>query len=470
MPADLTDNYVADTYKGVLHANGEELPIEGKAQVYDGAGNAAPIKIGTEGVDCLSLSAYGLTANDFKYPDEAGSFYDVVCQTTDNDGINKLELKSVQDVFCNAEIGVTFSQEASDLDKVPIPEVQCGIIKSINNTPIVDITEAAGGIDLSATGLYSINRVQISGGIVTALGLTEGGGAIGTNLLINAQGIINQRQFSSGQGVNRVWNPGKYFLDRWKIQGTNNSVTWSYISPGNNNIVQFIAGQPDIGGISQTIERINIIPGEHTLSWIGNATATVQENNVTKASLTGSAVSGTINKLAVNLGGGGDVKIIFTNGSFYLPKFERGRIATSFDYRDFGSELTRCQRYFCKTYPYRIQPQTAFAGSAIQSHSTEPINPVAHNLLWDYPVELRGTVNNVAAYAFNPRTGEGPNKFSLGGQFDRDRATDWLSRDCVVSRDTTRVFGLNRTSGDPKEFPGGKMRLASVHYVADAEF
>lgn len=469
MPADLTDNYVADTYKGVLHANGEELPIEGKAQVYDGAGNAAPIKIGTEGVDCLSLSAYGLTANDFKYPDEAGSFYDVVCQTTDNDGINKLELKSIQDVLCNAETGgVTFSQEASDLDKVPIPEVQCGIIKSINNTPIVDITEAAGGIDLSATGLYSINRVQISGGIVTALGLTEGAGAIGTNLLINAQGIINQRQFSSGQGVNRAWNPGKYFLDRWKIQGTNNSVTWSYISPGNNNIVQFIAGQPGIGGISQTIERINIIPGEHTLSWIGNATATVRENNVTKASLTGSAVSGTINKLAVNLGGGGDVKIIFTNGSFYLPKFERGRIATSFDYRDFGSELTRCQRYFCKTYPYRIQPQTAFRGGAVQNHGTEPINPISHNLQWHYPVELRSGSLNV--YSFNPIGSENPNKFLVTGQLDRDAERDYNVEGCNILADTSQVHALNRTTGDSNKYPSGKMRIAVAHFVADAEF
>lgn len=463
MPADLTDNYVADTYKGVLHANGEELPIEGKAQVYDGAGNATPIKLGAEGVDCLSLSAYGLTANDFKYPDEPGSFYDVVCQTTDNDGINKLELKSVQDVFCNAEIGATFSQEASDLDRVPIPEVQCGIIKSINNTPIVDITEAAGGIDLSAAGLYSIGNVRISGGIVTALGLTEGGGAIGTNLLINAQGIINQRQFTTGQLVNKTWNPKNYFLDRWKIQGNSNRASWSY-GP-NNNVVQFIAGAD---GISQTIERINIIPGVHTLSWIGDATAIVRENNVAKGSLSGSTTSGTINKLTVNLGGGGDVRIIFTNGRFSLPKLERGNVATAFDYRDFGSELTKCQRYFCKTYPYRIQPQTAFRGGAVQNHGTEPINPTSHNLQWHYPVELR-SASGLNVYSFNPLGTGNPSQFVVTGQLDRDAERDYNVEPCTVTADTSQVHAVQRTSGGNR-YPSGQMRVALAHFVADAEF
>jgi hypothetical protein len=159
---------------------------------------------------------------------------------------------------------------------------------------------------------------------------------------------------------------------------------------------------------------------------------------------------------------------IFTNGGFSLPKFERGRIVTSFDYRDFGSELTRCQRYFCKTYPYRIQPQSAVYSGSIQSHSTEPINPTAHNLQWGYPVELRGP-QNVRAYAFNPRTGE-IDHFSIGGQFDTERGADFVSRRCEVARDTSRVLHVRRTSGPTNEFPTGPMRIAAVQFVADAEF
>ena len=100
MPSNLTDNYVANTYKGVLHVNGEELPADAKVQVYDGAGNETAIKIGNNGIDCLSLSALGLTANDFKYPDVPGNQFSVLCQTSTNtEGkINILELKNIKEV------------------------------------------------------------------------------------------------------------------------------------------------------------------------------------------------------------------------------------------------------------------------------------------------------------------------------------------------------------------------------------
>jgi predicted acylesterase/phospholipase RssA len=54
-PANLTDNYVANTYKGVLHVNGEELPADTKVQVYDGAGNETAIKIGNSFKESFEL-------------------------------------------------------------------------------------------------------------------------------------------------------------------------------------------------------------------------------------------------------------------------------------------------------------------------------------------------------------------------------------------------------------------------------
>jgi len=457
MPSNLTDNYVANTYKGVLHVNGEELPADVRVQVYDGAGNETAIKLGVGGIDCLSLSAHGLTANDFKYPDIPGNRFDVLCQaTSEAEGkVNSLELKNIEDIFCSTNAGPTYTRETESA--VPVVQTQCGIVVGIKDVEITNITTAAGGIDLTQTGNFSITTANVDGGIIKGLTLTQISQPVNPNLLINAQGIVNQRRIFSGNPLNQLWNPRNYFIDRWKsIGGT--AITWAYNN--NSNIATFTA---PIAGISQKIERINIIPGRYVLSWIGSATATIRENGVEKQGSTTS--SNNVNTRIVDLGGGGDVEIIFRNGTVSLPKLERGSIRTEFDYRDFGSELQLCQRYFSKTYPYTTPPQTANRSGAIQHHGTEPINPAAHNLQWRYPVEM---TSSATAYAFDPTGSQNPNRFAIIGQLDNDREVDFRSHTCDVRYNTSGVTAIIRTSGADNLYPNG-MRIAVVHIAVDAE-
>lgn len=447
MPANLTDNYVANTYKGVLHVNGEELPADAKVQVYDGAGNETAIKLGSNTVDCLSLSAYGLTANDFKYPEEASSKYSVVCQTSDEaeGGVNILELKPIQEVFCESDFS-SYVRESESV--VPIVTVECGIVQGVEDKEVVAITTAAGGITTNQSGNFSIAAANIEGGIVKGLSLTPASLAPTPNLLINAQGIINQRQMRTGATLNYDWNPKKYFLDRWKSNG-GSPVTWSYNV--NANIATIVAGG---AGISQTIERVNIIPGSYTLSWTGNATATVRENNVIK--VTGTGGSGSVKQLSVNMGGSGNVQITFTNGTFSLPKFERG-IRTEFDYRDFGTELLLCQRYFNKTYQYSVRPGQQSPGFIV-AHTTEPINPIFHNAGWRYQTTMRVKPQ---AWPFNPYNGT-INQFS----FLANRQN--TSRPAKVSNWSDS--GISTVDNTGAGLVAGVMRAVSVHYVVDAEF
>jgi hypothetical protein len=111
MPSNLTDNYVANTYKGILHVNGDELPENTLVQVYDGAGNETAMKISTEVVECISIETQGLTANNLKYPVAARNINDVVCQISDNLDTNILGLKSIQEVFCDSNLGVTYKEQ-----------------------------------------------------------------------------------------------------------------------------------------------------------------------------------------------------------------------------------------------------------------------------------------------------------------------------------------------------------------------
>lgn len=67
----LTDQTVASTYQGVLHANGEALPQVGIATVYDGLGQTSALSLGLSGKGAaiaggLSCSAQ-LTAGDIRY-------------------------------------------------------------------------------------------------------------------------------------------------------------------------------------------------------------------------------------------------------------------------------------------------------------------------------------------------------------------------------------------------------------------
>ena len=175
MPADLTDNYVANTYKGVLHVNGEELPADTKIQVYDGAGNETAIKLGSNSIDCLSLSAQGLTANNFKYPDVPSNSFSVLTQVSDSaEGeVNILELKNIQDVFCGANAGASYNRVSDSV--VPVIETQCGLVRSVNDVEITSITKAAGGISVTDSAAPSsfISSLAIKDGLVTGVTVAQ---------------------------------------------------------------------------------------------------------------------------------------------------------------------------------------------------------------------------------------------------------------------------------------------------------
>lgn len=146
---------------------------------------------------------------------------------------------------------------------------------------------------------------------------------IGKNLLINAQGLINQRAYVSGTATTVA---NQYTLDRWRVVTSGQNLTFSTT----NNEVTFTA---PAGGVEQVIEGLNLVSGTYTLSWTGTATATVN----------GSAIT---NGGQVVIVGGSNTTIRFIGGTFKTPQFEKGNVATVFDYRLYANELLLCQRYY----------------------------------------------------------------------------------------------------------------------------
>jgi hypothetical protein len=67
----LTDQTVASTYQGVLHANGEALPAVSTAIIYDGSGQISSLKLGVSGQGAAVAGGFScsqqLTAGEIRY-------------------------------------------------------------------------------------------------------------------------------------------------------------------------------------------------------------------------------------------------------------------------------------------------------------------------------------------------------------------------------------------------------------------
>lgn len=144
------------------------------------------------------------------------------------------------------------------------------------------------------------------------------------NLLINANGAINQRGYATGAATSGA---NQYTLDRWRVVTSGQSVAFGAASPDRTMTAP-------AGGLEQVIEGASVIGGVYTLSWTGTATATVNGAAITNGGNTASLPANT------------NVTVRFIGGTVTLPQFELGTVATPFERRTYSVELAMCQRYY----------------------------------------------------------------------------------------------------------------------------
>lgn len=168
-------------------------------------------------------------------------------------------------------------------------------------------------------------------GATTEAGARTGLGAKGvSNRVINGNFSINQRAYVSGTATTSA---NQYTLDRWRVVVSGQNVVYATSGIG------FKVTAP-AGGIEQVVESVSA--GIHTLSWTGNATATVNGTAITNGGQT--AV------LAV----GSNPVIKFSGGFVEDVSFVPGVVPVPFEARLPGEELMLCKRYFeatsCSVY------------------------------------------------------------------------------------------------------------------------
>ena len=94
-----------------------------------------------------------------------------------------------------------------------------------------------------------------------------------------------------------------------------------------------------------------------------------------------------------------------TSNNWYLTgvQLEIGDTATPFEHRSFGDEMARCQRYFCRTYPYGTATGDANSNSSVASSSQASTAYMSAGT-FRFPVEMRAAPTCVVYSTQNANT------------------------------------------------------------------
>lgn len=161
---------------------------------------------------------------------------------------------------------------------------------------------------------------------------TINGGGIGTkNVIINGNFGINQRGVSGTVAL----AAGAYGHDRFKAGAS--GCTYTFATAANVTTLTITAGS-----LVQVIEGLNLQSGTYTMSWDGTAQGKINGGSYGASGITGSAT------------GGANMSVEFSTGTLSLVQVEKGSTATPFEFRQYGTELQLCQRYYEKNYDLTV--------------------------------------------------------------------------------------------------------------------
>ncbi len=184
---------------------------------------------------------------------------------------------------------------------------------------------ASSAVTADKIASAAVTQAKIGSNVLTPLVSSINNGPLAgfRNLLINANPVINQRNYVSGSNVGGA---NTYTLDRWRVVTSGQNISWT-----DSNGVRTVTAPA--GGVEQVIEGVSILSGTYTLSWTGTALATVNGNAVTNGG-------------QVTLTGNTNCTVRFRSGTFSLPQLEIGSVATPFELRPYSIELQLCHRYY----------------------------------------------------------------------------------------------------------------------------
>jgi hypothetical protein len=265
-----------------------------------------------------------------------------------------------------------------------------GSVTPSNNQYLVDRWMA----NLSASSKYSVQ--QNAGSVTPPAGFRNYLGVTSLSSYSLASGDYHTiRQYIEGYNTSDLmWgtsNAKTVTLSFWVYS----SLTGSFggvITNENND-----RGYPFLYTISSanTWQYITVtIPGDTTGTWPGATNGVGLRvlfqlgTGTTYSATAGSWQSGVI------IGATGAVNVLGTNGAtWYITgvQLEAGSVASQFEYRQYGTELHLCQRYFQKTFQQSIAPaqNAGYGATCLLWNSSGSNNAYGTQIQWRFPVIMR---------------------------------------------------------------------------------
>ena len=161
--------------------------------------------------------------------------------------------------------------------------------------------------------------------ITSLAGVTSiNGGALAgmKNLIINGKFAINQRTVSGTVTL----TAGAYGHDRWKAGAA--GCTYTFATVGTTTTLTISAGS-----LVQVIEGLSVDQTAYTMGWTGTAQGRI---------LAGSYA---VSPIALTAAAGSNLSVEFGTGTLTKVQVEPGAVATVFEQRLYGPELSLCHRY-----------------------------------------------------------------------------------------------------------------------------
>lgn len=135
-------------------------------------------------------------------------------------------------------------------------------------------------------------------------------------------------------------------------------------------------------------------------------------------------------------------------------QLEVGETATPFEHESFGATLSKCQRYFCKSYDYGDAPGTATQVGAMYERNETGTSVSNRAVQISFPVDMRGNPT-ATVYSLNGTSGSVSDCTSSYGHSADDTGCVFNGTD--GSRGISKLQGINSDE------------MIGFHFTAEAE-
>ena len=334
----------------------------------------------------------------------------------------------------------------------------------INGAMVIDQRNAGASVT-PANSAYTLDRWQAFQSVASKYSVQQNAGSVTPPTgFTNYLGVTSLSAYSVASG--------DYFALNQSIEGFNVAdLSWGTASAATVTLSFWVRSSltGTFGGALKNSASNRSYPFTYTISsantWeqktitiAGDTSGTWVTNNgvgiyVQLGLGTGSTWNGTAGSWSANnyISATGATSVVGTNGAtFYITgvQLEKGSTATSFDYRDYGTELVLCQRYYQKSYNQADAPGLTTTTGEIRFQVAGTGGESFPTIM--FPVVMRATPTNVF---YSPNSG-GANLF-----YNYSTATN------------STMSGTN-TSGS-RGFSGGPGATATsicgFHFTAAAE-